>query len=143
VGYWGGVQHWDGATWKEVPFEVQGHITAVHGIAFNAPASGWVIYGGTYRWNMFHYDGREWELWKTKDTAPGFYDIHFQSEDNGWAVGQYGFMGNPPMAGWHWDGHGWSAYPCPPVFTPRSVWTISENEVWAGGEKGRFAYLRY
>jgi photosystem II stability/assembly factor-like uncharacterized protein len=143
VGFWGGMQHWDGATWTDVPFDIQAKINEVNCIAFNEADSGWVGYGGYYRWNMYHYDGKEWELYKTKLTALDFKNIHFLGANNGWAVGSNTPPYRPPNAGWRWDGEGWRPYPFPPVFSPRSVWTVSESEVWAGGKKGRFAYLKY
>ena len=143
VGLWGGMEHWDGATWTDVPFDIQAKISEVNCIVFNAPDSGWVGYGGYYRWNMYHYDGKEWGLYKTKLTALDFKDIHFLGANNGWAVGSNTPPYRPPDAGWRWDGEGWRPYPFPPVFSPRSVWTVSEYEVWAGGKKGRFAHLKY
>ena len=149
--------------------------TADNAVAVLSPRNVWTA--GTYLDNqqahtainsgylstLEHWDGSRWTVYPSQDFTDGdplgsvatFNGLSFDSPDDGWAVGAYGFSSlsdsgaavGAPMAA-HWDGHTWTPSPVlDPVRTAAiggdveadaatavAVAAISPDDVWLAGE---------
>jgi hypothetical protein len=136
-----GIWKWDGITWERVC----GVLNWLRCIGFATRTNGWALGEPTMddpNTNAWRWDGVDWKR-EPAFTFPnggvlGFNDIQFLNPDFGWAVG---------IGTWHWDGEKWTRYDKPPgvrgtSFEVRSVFCLSENDVWAGGTEGNIIHFK-
>jgi hypothetical protein len=145
------IEHWDGTSWKIVPYSRPGSLYAVAAVS---SSDVWIVgehSGNSRRALIQHWDGRSWSAVNSppRDPTPtymGYGQRHVSlfavsglSADDVWAVGADG--GDQPLAE-HWDGSQWSVLLAPRLSTdPNAVCSndllgvaaVSATDVWAVG----------
>jgi hypothetical protein len=96
--------HYDGSSWAAVSTGVSAIVT-VNDAFFLAPNRGWIA--TSYYWqnpdngHIIYYDGK---TWTSQLDGPDICDLHFESENDGWACGEY--EGEQRL--YRWDGSSWT-----------------------------------
>jgi photosystem II stability/assembly factor-like uncharacterized protein len=78
------VQHWDGATWSQVPSPSPGPDSGLSGVAATSPLNAWAvgISDGSF---IEHWDGTTWT--RVASQFSSLYAVAVTSPANAWAVG--------------------------------------------------------
>jgi hypothetical protein len=142
-------EHWDGATWTEVPTPAFGELSGgLVAVSMSGPKDGWAV--GNKGIKGFrdqqlvaeHWNGKKWSLSHAPDATFNdiFSDVSALSSDDVWAVGAFDTGGTcrcDPLVE-HWDGSSWAIVALPDV-TPAQltgVDAIAADDVWAVGQSG-------
>lgn len=136
------VEHYDGATWSEVPAAggSSGYLTSV---SATGPNDVWAV-GATDSGNLIeHFDGNGWSVVPTPQpgSGSGLESVSALSPSNAWAVGsKRGFGAQESTFVLHWNGSTWQEVPSPNPRNSgdarnelRSVVAISDRDAWAVG----------
>jgi hypothetical protein len=136
------VEHYDGATWREVTVAggSSGELTSV---SATGPNDVWAV-GSTGSGNLIeHFDGNGWSVRPSPQPGSGssLESVSALSPTDAWAVGsKRGFGAQESTFVLHWDGSSWREVASPnPRNTAdatnelRSVVAISKGDAWAVG----------
>ncbi len=125
VGAFGGVYHYDGRHWQQVPLAP--YIYNLQALAMSSPADGWAVGSGGA---LVHFDGQRWQTTTPPDlTAVASVPESPVSPDEAWAVGHEGRI-------LRFDGQSWQSVASPTNATLRDVAATSASEAWAVGDGG-------
>lgn len=143
------IEHWNGRTWKKVPFRPppgnsEGYFS---GIAAITPDDVWAV--GSFGPDgplIEHWDGTRWNpatgvINRNRVHGAVLRAVTGVSADNVWAVGA-GLGGTAIL---HWNGHAWTRMPSPngpqPLNQLFGVTAVSTDDVWAVGTSGPFGQM--
>jgi len=121
--------------------QYEGHLYCCYFIDSN---NGWAA--GDFSASIFRYNNGQWHNFPLPDLPEGykdygFYDMCFNSENDGWIVGN-GLLENEGIRGviYNWNGTEWvdaTPQPYSDVYSLTCVFFPTPDEGWAGSEGGR------
>jgi hypothetical protein len=120
-------EHWDGASWTEVPLP-DGLPGSLDGVTASSPADVWALDG--YARRLLRWNGQSWT--DTTMAPHGWVGATALSPDSVWAGSSTG-EGTEYLQ--HWDGKQWSSYAVQ-MSTLESLAVISDDDVWMVGRYG-------
>ncbi len=130
VGAFGGVYHYDGRRWQQVPLSP--YIYNLQSLSMRSPTDGWAVGSGGA---LVRFDGQKWQTTTPPDlTAMTTVPDSPLCPDEAWAVGHEGRI-------LHFDGRAWQAVDSPTTATLRDVVAKSPYEAWAVGDGGTVLHL--
>ncbi len=140
--------HWDGSAWSRIPSPSPTNYDGLTRLAALSASDIWavgytsIVTGSlsTMQTLTEHWDGSSWQVVPSPsagNTNNDLIDVSAISSNDIWAVGYYGYYGQPRNLAEHWDGQIWSIVDSPnplsygdSLFAVRAVAT---DNVWATG----------
>ncbi len=133
-------EHWNGTQWTVVKSPTIGTAyTVLYSVTAVSTNDVWAVgYTGSYpNYNytalIEHWNGQQWKLVKSPNTAAQLSAVAAASPNNVWAVGAFSDL--LQASTYHWDGTRWSniANPTLPFSQFSAVATTSAGDFWAVG----------
>jgi hypothetical protein len=137
-GYYPVIDHWDGASWSEIPSpRIRGDL---YGVAGLSPTDAWAVGVTSVSTALVeHWDGTAWSLVDVPEpgTDSFLYNVNAVSVTDVWAVGNYNQPDGLHALAEHWDGTAWTVVDVPDASPYANVLNgvaaISSSDVWAVG----------
>lgn len=145
------IEHWDGASWQQVPSPNPGTDleTDILGIRAVSATDIWavgryLVSDGAYRSLILHWDGSSWRQLPSPNPAGtgqgddnSLYAVTASSSSSAWAVGQAAAFGSVSKTlVLHWNGTSWKRVPSPsPGSAGNKLGSVaaSASRAWAVG----------